>query len=371
MEYAIEFNRLVKLEMEGVARVSPRRSQLDRRLRLRLTGGHATRSSRAAQVDEPAWLLADRLAAVGRVRGAAGRAQPAVHHLPRPAPGPIFGDADAVRRGDRRARAAEQASLPAGGDARSCTSARTRVVGRALSAEARAAGVVLDTFADVLAESARAARRAPGGRPHAARRRQVFAQLTRAPGTQGVLVARAAPASACASRSSSAGASGRPAVRSSTRTVDPPRQGRPGLASSRSSRVEPRWRHAPERGRPPEPLVAGTCEVLPGRGRDPRRRGRSRTCRPDTSRFSTRQATIGEGATLHWALAQRRRPARPQPGRQPARRATAAPSSRSRSCFGGRGPALRPDQLHAPHRPRHDRQPAQSRAPSWIARAAS
>ena len=66
-------------------------------------------------------------------------------------------------------RPADAASLPAGASA-FLHIREGAVVGRALSAEARAAGVVVDTFADVLREPPGAARRDPGGRAHPPRR---------------------------------------------------------------------------------------------------------------------------------------------------------------------------------------------------------
>ena len=97
-----------------------------------------------------------------------------------------------------------------------------------------------------------------------------------------------------------------------------------------------------------------------GHARPPMPSSRSRASRslPDgTVAFQHRHAAIGEGATLHWALAQL--------GARLVRSRVDNRLEGDRSCveqveivFGGERPALRPHLVHPPHRPRHDRQPA-------------
>ena len=98
-----------------------------------------------------------------------------------------------------------------------------------------------------------------------------------------------------------------------------------------------RSRSSSASGRAPRPI--GPQSFL---GRDARGHARARgtarrrqppgAARVTTIAFQHRNAVIGEGATLHWALAQLGVAARPQPRSTTGSRATAARSSRSRSC---------------------------------------
>ena len=93
MEYAIEFNRLVKLEMEGVARMTgpaaevPEASAAGRPRPARrgpadLPFDFADRAlarALASEREEPSWLREDRLAAFGAYDEPARRGEPPLH----------------------------------------------------------------------------------------------------------------------------------------------------------------------------------------------------------------------------------------------------------------------------------------------------
>ena len=144
----------------------------------------ATARERAAQVDEPAWLLADRLDAVSRFEA-----------LP-VEPNRLFTtylDLRQVHFGEltpyaevTEGAAAEAASLPAGASA-FLHIREGAVVGRALSAEARAAGVVVDTFANVLRSHPELLGEILEG-AHTLPDDDIFAQLARATYAVGALV---------------------------------------------------------------------------------------------------------------------------------------------------------------------------------------
>ena len=110
------------------------------------------------------------------------------------------------------------------------------------------------------------------------------------------------------------------------------------------------------RGRGRRRSSPATPEVRLAAGRGARASRASRTSPANTVAFQHRHAAIGEGATLHWALAQLGGAARPEPGRQPPRRRSQLRRA-GRDRVRRRGPAVRPDLVHPPRRPRHDRQP--------------
>ena len=107
----------------------------------------------------------------------------------------------------------------------------------------------------------------------------------------------------------------------------------------RSSRSSCRGRRSRADRERPQALFTGTLEVAPRPRRRARGRQPSRSSRRGTVAFQHRHAAIGEGATLHWALAQLGGAARPLPRRQPPRGRPQHRSSRSRSC------SARDDQL--------------------------
>ena len=133
--------------------------------------------------------------------------------------------------------------------------------------------------------------------------------------------------------------------------VHPPRRRRRAPRSSRSwlpSGADP----AATAG---QSFLAGTLEVTLGREAQARSRA-SRTCRRRPSPSST--ATPDRPGRLAPVGARPARlAARPEPRRQPARgRPQLGRAGRDR--LRRRGPAVRPDLVHPPRRPGHDRQPA-------------
>ena len=208
-------------------------------------------------------------------------------------------------------------------------------------AEARAAGVILDTFAN-------AASRAIRPRPSVLTRRRrtlpaddKFAQFPRGAGAR---------ASSCTSRPASCSsepivvrwAAGAPAARSS-----PARSSSSARAHRRRSSRSTSRPGATARRRRPEPV---------GGARPRSSSAAARTCfagdqdfGPNTSP-STSPRHARQGAQLRWALAQLGAGSSTA-GSTTASWATALGRARSRSAS-ARGAAVRPDQLHAPHRRR-------------------
>ena len=171
------------------------------------------------------------------------------------------------------------------------------------------------------------------------------------------------PASGSSGRSSSAGGPARPVARSCA-DGHRARRGRRG-DRRRGARGGGRRRRT---GPVPSRSSPGTLEVHLRPDADARGRLDPGARRPATVAFQHRQADIGEGATLHWALAQLGVAPRPQPGRQPPRgRSQLGRAGRDRVRRGR--PAVRPDLVHPPHRPRHDRQPAVEGRPARRARS--
>jgi Fe-S cluster assembly protein SufD len=254
----------------------------------------ATARERAAQVDEPPWLLADRLDAVQRFDS-----------LP-VEPNRLFTtylDLRQVHFGDVTPyvevadTTADAASLPAGASA-FLHIREGAVVGRALSAEARAAGVVVDTFAGVLRSNPALLGEILEG-AHTLPDDDVFAQLARATYAVGALV-HVPPAVQLREPIVvrwGVGAAGRALV---TRTVIHLGKGAGArlLEEQRSSLKS--GTHPAAAGR--QSLWSGTCEVLLDEGAT-LEVAAEQDLGPDTSSFITRQASIGEAATLTWALA--------------------------------------------------------------------
>jgi len=254
----------------------------------------ATARERAAHVDEPAWLLADRLDAVRRFQALPvepNRLFTTYLDLRQVHFGELTPYAEVVDPAD------DAASLPEGASAflHICEG---EVAGRALSAEARAAGVVVDTFANVLrdrpallGEILKDQATLPDD--------DVFAQLARATYAVGALVH--VPPGVRLSEPIvvrwSVGASGRALV---TRTVVHLGKGAQArlLEEQRSSSDSVPL--APSDAG--QSLWSGTCEVILDEGAT-LDVAAEQDLGPDTSSFITRRATIGEAATLTWALA--------------------------------------------------------------------
>jgi Fe-S cluster assembly protein SufD len=258
----------------------------------------ATARERAAKVDEPAWLLADRLDAVRRFES-----------LP-VEPNRLFTtylDLRQVHFGDLTPYAevaddgaAAAASLPAGASA-FLHIRDGAVVGRALSAQARAAGVVVDTFANVLrshpallGEILEGARTLPDD--------DIFAQLARATYAVGAVV-HVPPGVQLREPIVvrwSVGAAGRALV---TRTVIHLGKGAQArLLEEQRSSLDGAMRATRAAADDRQSLWSGTCEVLLDEGAT-LEVAAEQDLGPDTSSFITRQAAIGEAATLTWALA--------------------------------------------------------------------
>jgi len=252
----------------------------------------ATARDRAAHADEPAWLLADRLDAVGRFET-----------LPAE-PNRLFTtylDLRQARFGELRpypvvayAGTAADGGVPEGAGAFLHVREDT-VVGRALSAEARAAGVVVDTFANVQRERPDLLREILADQATLPAD-DAFAQLARATYAVGALVH--VPAGVRLSQPIvvrwSVGSGGRALV---TRTVIHLGKGAQArlLEEQRSSREG-------QTNEAAQSLLSGTSEVILGEGAT-LEVAAEQDLSPDTISFITRQASIGEAASLTWALA--------------------------------------------------------------------
>ena len=126
-------------------------------------------------------------------------------------------------------------------------------------------------------------------------------------------------------------------------------RGRVGRRGARSSIPAPR----PTADR--QALFTGTLEVHLGRDAELACRQHP-GLRPGPGRRSSTGTPSSARARPPLGAGPARRPARPEPGRQPPRgRSQRRRAGRDR--VRRRGPAVRPDLLHPPHRPRHDGQP--------------
>ena len=256
----------------------------------------ATARERAASTDEPAWLLADRLDAVRRFDGSPIEPNRLfttyldlrqVH----------FGELAPYATVADRARNADAAALPEGAGA-FLHVREDAVVGRALSAEARAAGVIVDTFANVRREQPDLLREILADQATLPVD-DVFAQLARATYAVGALVH--VPAGVHLREPIllrwSIGDSGRALV---TRTVIHLGRGAQArLLEEQRSSLEGR---AGAQGAVGQSLWSGTCEVVLDEGAT-LEVAAEQDLGPETSSFITRQSAVGEAATLTWALA--------------------------------------------------------------------
>ena len=107
----------------------------------------------------------------------------------------------------------------------------------------------------------------------------------------------------------------------------------------------------------PQSLLAGTLEVTLGRdaqarGLEPPGASRARPSRSSIATPSSARARRSTGRSPSSARGSS------AAGSTTASKATAARVEQVEIVFGGERPALRPDLLHPPHRPGHDRQPA-------------
>ena len=275
-----------------------------------------------AERGEPAWLRDDRLAALDAVRGAAGREQPPVHAVRRPA-----GRAGSrtPRRTPRLPRPPRRRAAAARRRRRPDRDPRGRRRGRRRSTRpSGAAGVRVLTLAELVA-------RDEAVRPLAARRRldpahrREARRSCRAPPGRRASSSTSRPASAWSGRSSSAGPSG--AARTLIgRTFIVLERGRAGLGRrgarrlpTRSSRARPGLLSAHD-GDPPRDAARGS--------RWPASRSSART----TSSFQQRlRATSARARTSagRWPSSAAGSSARGSTTSWPA---TGARSSRSRSC---------------------------------------
>ncbi len=256
----------------------------------------ATARERADQAHEPAWLLADRLDAVRLF-----------DTLPAE-PNRLFTtylDLRQVHFADVTPYAvvmdlrdeATTGALPAGAGA-FLHVREGAVVGRALSTEAKAAGVVVDTFANVLRDRPELLEEILKGQATLPAD-DAFAQVARATYAVGALV-HVPPGvhlSAPIVVRWSVGAAGHALV---TRTVIHLGKGaRASLLEEQRSSIE--GGGAPAAGTA-QSLWSGTSEVLLDEGAT-LEVASEQDLGPDTVSCITRQASIGEAATLHWALA--------------------------------------------------------------------
>ena len=173
------------------------------------------------------------------------------------------------------------------------------VDGLALAPEAAAAGVILETFGAALERDPDGLRAELEGGAGAPRRRQARPARPRLlePGRPARRPGRRPPRP---SRSSSAGRPARPVVPSSRRTRRPLGDGAEASLVEELVASGPRS-PAPRASR--QSLLGGTLEVV--LGRDASLAVASLQDLPaGDRRFQHRHAVIGEGATLHWALAQ-------------------------------------------------------------------
>ena len=222
------------------------------------------------------------------------------------------------------------------------------LAGVALSPEATAAGVELTTIADLAARDPERVRALlDGGSILPADDR--FAQLTRALWSQGVVLD--IPAGVRLERPIilrwRAGAPDR-ALISRTLVI--------ALGEGAAATVlEELVASGPPELDGGQSFLAGTLEVRLGRGAS-LELASLQELPPTTVAFQHRNAVIGEGATLHWALAQlgSRLVRSRVDNRLEGDRSTV---EQVEIVFGGERPALRPHLVHPPHRAGHDRQP--------------
>ena len=298
-------------------------------------GLSSTRARRAVAADDPDWLAADRRAAFERYDGAAGRVEPALHAVHRPA-----------RRRARRRRARDRRS-----GARRRPSDAARRAPTASPSSSRAASTRSSCPTAAPSGRRRHARRLVARRPRRGRPTLLadgdalpaddkFAQLTRALLDPGRRRRRARRRPARRARSSSAGRLGEAGSGAADPDARPPRRGRRRVGRRGARAV---------RSRDGASRAAGALRRHARRscsGRRPSSRVASLQELPRTSsRSSTATAEIGEGADAPLGARPARRPARPQPRRQPPRgRPQLGRAGRDR--VRRRRPALRPDLVH-------------------------
>ena len=351
MEYAIEFNRLVRLEMETRSDDAHDSSRRTRLKPARPRGRAVTRATSHGRCGEPDWL---RRRPHGRRRAAhascRSRRTSSSRRTSTCGRVPVRRDPGLRRRWRTRRRS--RPSFPRE-PPRSSRSPRIAWSPAGCRPRRPRSGVVVDTFSSVLRRDPDLLRGLLDGRHDAAAETTGSPRRHAAAYALGVLVH--------VPRRGRAGGADRPALGAGA--AGP----RPGHADRRLGRQE----------RPcPAPRGAGCLGRASRRarrsrrsgwaprrssleaGRDARRLRQRRTSARNTLAFVTRQSTVGESArpaTGRWPSSAARcvksridnrlvgRGARRAPGRDRLRR---------------RRPAVRPDQLHAPRRSGHDRRPA-------------
>ena len=328
----------------------------------RPTDGHVRRQALSAERSEPAWLRAERLAAF-----AAYDALPVEgNRLYTPYVDLRAADLAAVQpypgvgcRGRRRAR---RGLAPCRTGAACVIELREDGVPVCvLSAEARAAGVAWSRSRRLSTRATRpaAGRLLEGGASLPADDK--LAQLARGFWSQGVrLDVPAGVRPRPAHRHSLAGRRSRGALSSRGPSSRSARTSGLRLVEDLDA-VRPADRLRRGRDGAPGTPSAGRTEVRLGADADLLRSPASRTSRPGAVAFQHRYANSATAPTLHWALAQlggrliRSRVDNRLEGDGVGR------AGRDRVRVGR--PAVRPHLVHPPHRPGHDRQPAQQGRP--------
>ena len=307
----------------------------------------------SAGADEPDWLLSRPTRGRPALHRPARRDEQPVHAVRRPARGALGGHR-AVHGDGRRGRKSATSFRRA--RPRSSRSPRTASWHARMSTDARAAGVVIDTFANVLRDKPELLRELIDGGPNLPDDDK-FAQFARSHSALGLVVH--VPRNVVLERPIvvrwSAGAPGRGLVVAHRRSAS----ARTPQAQILEEQVGSEAHAAADEK---QSLWWGTSEVRLARGAHLSFAGQQ-DFGPNTIAIVNRHATLDQDAQLRWALASVGaqlhksridnqlvgRGSSRQPGRDRLRRRPAA---------------VRPDQLHAPHRPGHDRRPAlQGRLP--------